>query len=611
MRKGTLLLIVGVGAPALVLAAGWMLAARREAEGRQREAMALLTRSAEVIRRVVDGSLEELRLREDARSFDTYNHVYKPPDVVALGDALALSPLARDPEDPRVVGYFQIDPGGVLKTPYEPESRTRRHPRARDVTERVGNVAFTELRAQAHSAGAPEPAAPETQSIAQLNQLQNRVYEELQQAATEPDKAAELFVGPKKIPTTSRNDVDWGLGTRGYSKKRTVDAPPTAPVKQARSATPSTQNKATDENAAVVDYTPFVFDGFGDELVLYRLVSSGGSRSVQGVLLDRVQVLERWLPSVVERQTVAAGRPLVVKPDQVADCVLRTGASDVLEGPELCFPPEALAAVAGIPPTEIGLWVILLVVVAAAAVVTDLAARRADQLARQRGAFISAVSHELRTPLTTLRMHAELLRDGLVSDDKRRKFHDDMVQESVRLSHLVENVLEATRLEEGRRPLRASRGNVGAAVRAIAAAQAPFLQTKGCTIEVLADDVEATFDRQALEQVVVNLLDNAVKYGGGGDRTITVEVRDDVGCAVLRVLDRGPGIPSPEHERVFARFHRVQRPGEEHVVGTGLGLALVRELAQAHGGSARASDRAGGGCCIEVRLPREVPPAAV
>jgi len=313
----------------------------------------------------------------------------------------------------------------------------------------------------------------------------------------------------------------------------------------------------------------------------------------------------------VERQTVAAGRPLVVKPDQVADCVLRTGASDVLEGPELCFPPDALAAVAGIPPTEIGLWVILLVVVAAAAVVTDLAARRADQLARQRGAFISAVSHELRTPLTTLRMHAELLRDGLVSDDKRRKFHDDMVQESVRLSHLVENVLEATRLEEGRRPLRASRGNVGAAVRAIAAAQAPFLQTKGCTIEVLADDVEATFDRQALEQVVVNLLDNAVKYGGGGDRTITVEVRDDVGCAVLRVLDRGPGIPSPEHERVFARFHRVQRPGEEHVVGTGLGLALVRELAQAHGGSARASDRAGGGCCIEVRLPREVPPAAV
>ncbi len=611
MRKGTLLLIVGVGAPALLLAAGWMLAAQREAEGRQREAVALLTRSAEVIRRVVDGSLEELRLREDARPFDAYNYVYKPPDVVALGDALALSPLARDPEDPRVVGYFQIDPGGVLKTPYEPGSRQRRHPRARDIAERVGGVAFTELRAQAHSAGAPVPEAPAAQSIAALNQLQNRVYEELQQAATEPDKAAELFVGPKQLPTTSRNDVEWGLGTRGYSKKRIVEAQPTAPVKQARSTNERVDNKATGENAAVVDYTPFVFDGFGDELVLYRLVSSGGSRSVQGVLLDRGQVLDRWLPSVVERQTVAATRPSVVKLGQAAECVLRTDASDVLEGAELCFPPEALTAVAGIPPTEIGLWFVLLVVVGAAAVVTDLAARRADQLARQRGSFISAVSHELRTPLTTLRMHSELLRDGLVSDEKRRKFHDDMVQESVRLSHLVENVLEATRLEEGRRPLRATRANLGDSVRAIAAAQAPFLATKGFTIEVDAGDVEATFDRQAIEQVVVNLLDNAVKYAGSGERTITVEVTEDGGFAVLRVLDRGPGIPAGEHEKVFARFHRVQRPGEEHVVGTGLGLALVRELAAAHGGSARASDREGGGCSLEVRLPKEVPLARV
>lgn len=610
MRKGTLLLIVGVGAPALLLAAGWMLAAQREAEGRQREASALLTRTAEVVRRVVDGSLEELRLREDARPYDTYNYVYNPPDVVALGDAVALSPLARDPDDPRIVGYFQMDPGGVLKTPYEANARALKHPRARAVAERVGGGAFAELRAQAHAPGEKQAEAPEAQSIAALNQLQNRVYEELQQAATEPDKAAELFVGPKKLPTTSRNDVDWGLGTRGYSKKKVVPPEPTATVSAPAKKTRRVQN-AEGENAAVVDYTPFVFDSFGEELVLYRMVSSGGSRSVQGVLLDRAQVLERWLPSVVERQTVAAGRPGVVMAGQAAACVLRTNASDVLEGAELCFPAEALSTVAGIPPAEVGLWFILLVVVAAAAVVTDLAARRADQLARQRGSFISAVSHELRTPLTTLRMHAELLRDGLVSNEKRHKFHDDMVQESVRLSHLVENVLEATRLEEGRRPLRATRADLGQTVRAIAAAQAPFLQTKGFSVEVDADEVEASFDRQAIEQVVVNLLDNAVKYAAGPEQVIRLEVKNDGEVAVLRVLDRGPGIPAAEREKVFARFHRVQRPGEEHVVGTGLGLALVRELAQAHGGSANAAERPGGGCCLEVRLPKRVLPEPV
>jgi signal transduction histidine kinase len=254
-----------------------------------------------------------------------------------------------------------------------------------------------------------------------------------------------------------------------------------------------------------------------------------------------------------------------------------------------------------------GMLFALLVVGAAAAVVTDRAARRADELARQRGAFISAVSHELRTPLTTLRMHAELLRDGLVFDEKRTKFHDDMVRESVRLSHLVENVLEATRIEEGRRPLRAQRDDIGRAVRGIVTAQAPFFQTKGFSVEVETDEeVEATFDRQALEQIVVNLVDNAVKYAAdSAEKTVQVSVRADGVYAVLRVLDRGPGIPSDQLEKVFLRFHRVERPGQEHVVGTGLGLALVRELAQAHGGTAVAGAREGGGCCIEVRIPRD------
>src|SRR5688572_359428 len=126
MRRGTLLLLVGVGAPTAILAIGWMLASQREAEGRQREAAAFLQRTAEVVRGVIDASLEEMHLREDARTFDAYNHVYTPPGVVSLGDALALSPLARDPEDKRIVGYFQIDPGGLVRTPYErdPLSRT-------------------------------------------------------------------------------------------------------------------------------------------------------------------------------------------------------------------------------------------------------------------------------------------------------------------------------------------------------------------------------------------------------------------------------------------------------------------------------------------------------
>lgn len=617
MRRGTFLLVMGVGVPVALLAAGWWLSSTREADGRRREATALLHRTAEVVRGVLDASLEEMRVREDARPFDAYNHVYNPPGVVALGDALALSPLARDPEDPRVVGYFQIDAGNAVRTPYEKDALARRHTRARLVAARMEATAFAELRALAHAKGevvaellpSESEEQQKPQSIAAYNSLQNQIYEELQQKEIEPEKLADLALS-KKIPVTTRNDIPWGEGTRG--KKRSAAVQKLEPTKELPLPRPK-PTRATpvvqDEEQPVIDYTPFVFDTFANEIVLYRLVSSGGSRSVQGALLDSGQIFDRWMPAVLERHSVAQTRPRVVKAGEPAACSLRTEASDILEGIELCFPPDALASVPGVPAPELGLLFALVVVVASAIVVTDAAARRADDLARQRGAFISAVSHELRTPLTTLRMHAELLRDGLVSEEKRRKFHDDMVQESVRLSHLVENVLEATRLEEGRRTLRTSQGDLGDAARGIAHAQAPFLQTKGFAVEVIADDeVPCAFDRQAVEQIVVNLLDNAAKYAAdAADKTVVLEVRNEHTAgstsAVLRVLDRGPGIPADEHDKVFQRFHRVQRPGQDHIVGTGLGLALVRELAMAHGGTAKALTREGGGCCVEVRLP--------
>jgi signal transduction histidine kinase len=607
-------LIVGVGLPVVLLAAGWWLSSIREAQGRRREAMALLHRTAEVVRGVLDASLEEMRVREDARPFDAYNHVYNPPGVVALGDALALSPLARDPEDPRVVGYFQINAGNAVRTPYEKDALARRHARARLVAARIEAPAFAELRSLAHAKGGRALAEPAStsdddkpQSIAAYNTLQNQIYEELQQKEIEPEKLADLALS-KKIPVTTRNDVPWGEGTRGKKRSAAVQKVEAADRPIARPKSRPTP-LVRDEEQPVIDYTPFVFDAFATEIVLYRLVSSGGSRSVQGALLDPSQIFDRWMPTVLERHSVASTRPRVVKAGEAAACSLRTEASDILEGIDLCFPADAVASVPGVPAPELGLLFGLVVVVASAIFVTDAAARRADDLARQRGAFISAVSHELRTPLTTLRMHAELLRDGLVSDDKRRKFHDDMVQESVRLSHLVENVLEATRLEEGRRSLRTTHGDLGDAARAIAQAQAPFLQTKGFAVDVMCDDeVPCAFDRQAVEQIVVNLLDNAAKYAAdASEKIVVLEVRNEqhagAASALLRVLDRGPGIPPDEHDKVFQRFHRVQRPGWDHIVGTGLGLALVRELAIAHGGSARALTREGGGCSIEVRLP--------
>jgi signal transduction histidine kinase len=256
-----------------------------------------------------------------------------------------------------------------------------------------------------------------------------------------------------------------------------------------------------------------------------------------------------------------------------------------------------VTALRGDASLELGALVGLLFVVVIAGVVIERTARRAEELSQQKSDFVSAVSHELRTPLTTIRMHAEMLRDGLVSEAKRGRFHEDLVAESVRLSRLVDNVLELSRIERGQRPFRPTRGDLVGFVREIVRGQEPMLEAKGFTVrapEEGEEEVELDFDRQAVEQILVNLLENAAKYGRGEENVVEVAVKRDGRAATITVRDRGPGVPEAERERIFERFHRVERAETAHMPGTGIGLALVRDLASAHGGEATLGPRPDG-----------------
>ncbi|HEY8427366.1 MAG TPA: HAMP domain-containing sensor histidine kinase, partial [Sandaracinaceae bacterium] len=354
---------------------------------------------------------------------------------------------------------------------------------------------------------------------------------------------------------------------------------------------------------AEVEYTPMVLRELGGAIVLHRIVSHGGASVVQGVLLDREEIAERWIPSVVARHVDGAAPRVVAEGE--GECAVRRPASRVIPGIELCFSPAALARATAPIDEELGwqlgallaLWAMALL--AAAAIVAS--ARRAEALSRQKSAFVSAVSHELRTPLTTLRMHAEMLEEGLVSDERRPKVYAELVRESVRLARLVDNVLSLSKLEEGRRRIRASEADLAACVREVVEGQRRFVVERGFALRGPGEEpLEARFDAQAVEQIVVNLLDNAVKYGAGEERAIEVEVSRVRGAPAIVVRDRGPGIPAHEREKVFERFHRVEREDTVHAPGTGIGLALVAELAEAHGGSASVHPREGGG--LEVRV---------
>ncbi|MEM1117644.1 MAG: HAMP domain-containing sensor histidine kinase [Bacteroidota bacterium] len=234
--------------------------------------------------------------------------------------------------------------------------------------------------------------------------------------------------------------------------------------------------------------------------------------------------------------------------------------------------------------------------------------RREIEVARLREDFVSNVSHELRTPLALIRMYGESLAQHRVPEDRKPRYYDTIVAETERLSRLVGNILHFSRFERGTAQLSPVPMDVSAAVAEVADRYRAVVERAGGRLEVdVADGLpEVTADRDALAEAVVNLVDNAVKYGGEGG---AVEVRTHrLGDGVaIDVADRGPGLPEAERERVFAPFVRIQPESADGLVhtakGTGLGLALVRRIAEAHGGTAVALPRDGGGSVFRLTLP--------
>ena len=641
MKQGRLLaLSLGVAAPAVLLGAGWLYATVRERAAIVREQEALLSRSAAVVRGVVDESLEELREREDARPFYLYNHYYSPPDVLAVNDPVAVSPLAKRPDDERLVGWFQVEPGGTVRTPHADG------PQAARVLEIARSSALVEVRAIAGDGAAPvtlldgAPSGPLTVSLSQWG---DRVAEDIQLAqAGSAEASYRVQQRGRSAPITNRNTIDWELAQQQQAMPR--EAPPREeprPAPEPRSPRrgaarvtfdlrpapdPRPVPAAAQQSLEEVDYTPMAFFEARAVVALHRIVSHEGTGVVQVALLDRAHLVERWIPEIVRRHAPTDVVPTVIETGTPADCAVRAPASELLTGIDLCVPAAPLRAATASIDRDLTiqasvLGVLLLAILLAVAAI-HRATTRAEQLARERAAFVSAVSHELRTPLTTLRMHAEMLQDGLVSDARRPTVYADLVTESARLARLVENVLELSRLEEGRRPMQIREGRLGIYVSDLGEGLRRYIEQKGFTLRLVVPDtpVRASYDAQAVEQIVTNLVDNAIKYAASHEpREIELAVGLEGAFAFIDVRDRGPGIPESERERVFERFHRVDRPEHAHAPGTGIGLSLVRDFARSMGGDAtvlgREEDgaegaggprigRRGSGTVIRVTLPR-------
>lgn len=227
------------------------------------------------------------------------------------------------------------------------------------------------------------------------------------------------------------------------------------------------------------------------------------------------------------------------------------------------------------------------------------------ELARMQSDFVSTVSHEFKSPLTAIRQHAEMLKAGRVpSEARRRRYFDVLVEQSERLTALIDHVLDFARIDAGHAELDLVEVDLEPFLLDVVSGVQERVRSQDFVVrqEIEPDLPPVTMDSEGIALALTNLIDNAIKFSGDS-REVIVRCHAENDQIVIRVQDFGIGLDSSERDRVFERFYRGEDALKRAVKGTGLGLTLVKQIVEAHGGSISVDSEPGKGSTFTVRLP--------
>ena len=223
-----------------------------------------------------------------------------------------------------------------------------------------------------------------------------------------------------------------------------------------------------------------------------------------------------------------------------------------------------------------------------------------EQLRRE---FTSNVSHELKTPLTSISGFAEVLATGIFKNkDDVIHFGTLIRKEALRLLQMIEEIMHLARIEDGKRKVNLERLCLRDLVQDIVEFMEPVLMEKKVTVHCTMDDTEVQADCGLFREMIMNLLDNAVKYNRPGGH-VYIDVHHDVHKAFFVIRDTGIGIPEDKQQRVFERFYRADSSRSRKIKGTGLGLAIVKHIVEQHRGTIHLDSKENEGTTITVTLP--------
>ncbi len=567
----------------------------------------------------LERELTDLTLREEARSFLEYRYFYVPEAQLPGMAGLARSPLSQPPDDPTVLAWFQMEPDGTLYTPHRPrpgelQLAADNYGQAVDPVVLAAEATLLSLLAEVEWASAvPAP------TVVAHNVAGQQEQEHQQAAPTNQGKVESLYNtlnravnGRQRRLTQSYSTQQQALDPfqRNEEDIQQVVENNLWKQEERQNEEPLIDDSKTTESAVGVQITPLrgrLLDM--DHLLLHRSVSIGTDTWRQGLVLVLPALQERLGAAVLGDGALSPWVNLDWRPSP--DSPRRHSFTHGFAAPfqELSVTAN-MARIPGHTPagatTIVGLTALLLALCALVGVALYRTVAARVELAQRRNDFVAAVSHELKTPLTSIRMMGEILRDGMVpSEERRQQYYETITAESERLSRLIGNVLELARLERGTRQVERVVGPVGEVLKQAVEVLGPHARQQGFSLELeLAADLPAVaMDRDALLQVLVNLVDNALKFAAQSqDKRIVLGAHAQAGRVVLTVRDHGPGVPERQLRRIFQPFYRGERELTRRTKGTGIGLALVSGLVQRMGGRVEAHNHPEGGLEVQVVL---------
>ena len=620
----------------------------RTYRGLEQEEVATLRYFADTLYDEIERALALIVQREEARTIDEYNYHIFPPGrnrSVGSGDR---SPLSEPPEEGFILGYFQNNPDGSFQTPLvkNPENieadRVELVGQLKDANTifnrkrvtvtggiKTGPVIITAEPTQKRVGGFADKYLDLSRTQRQrayLGQKEKRLEKITEsQALSIAKQEKREFKGspPGAAPAEGRKGNRYNAGEEMADIAATIKKLSSRKPYRAESEDSMEKESAVDHDdtqSYQVEVAPLQAVFINDaRIFFFRRIMINNQIYRQGFIL-RINTFLQYLVQTYFLPQPMAGysqlRLVVIDQGREAES-LEAGAVMKNTGFRFSrsfpFPFGFLKATLTcdqIPRSAGRRTLNIMLIVLAAIILVGLFAiyrsvRTVMDLSERRSQFVSSVTHELKTPLTNIRMYVEMLEQGVARDqEKEQEYFNILGSEGARLSRLIDNVLELSKLEKKQRHIDLQTGTFEEVIGEVTRVMHQKLKQKGFTLNVEHGKIRPfKYDREVMIQVLINLLENSMKFGKDASKCrITIRTQQEDSRVKIMVSDTGPGIPRHALKRIFDDFYRVDDSLTRTTRGTGIGLALVKKFITLMGGTVTAANNSGPGCTITVSL---------